>query len=127
MVVYEGSKYVIQIKSELETPVPYAKLTLSSDDGYYRVFNADEKGYMDFTLPLGNRSYNYSLSAHNMVYNSSSFSVDIDNKAPMIEDGEFTPNNPKADDIIHFNMTINDHGLGICLYILPLSSKIQEL
>ena len=118
---YEGGKYAIQIKSELGTSVPYAKLTLWSDDGYYRVFNADEEGNMFYTLPLGNRSFNYSLSAHNMVYDSSSFNVDIDTKAPMIEKSEFTPYKPKADDFINFNTTINDHGLGICYGYLILS------
>ena len=121
MIAYESSNYVIQIKSALETPVPYAKLTLWSDDGYYRVFNANEEGKMNFTLPLGNRSFNYSLSAHNMVYNSGSFEVKIDDKAPMIEETEITPNKPKADKLTIFNTTINDYGLGICYGYLILS------
>ena len=121
MIAYEGSKYVFQIKSVLETSVPYAKLTLWSDDGYYRVFNADEEGNMIFTLPLGNRSFNYTLFAHNMVYRNSSFEVDIDDKAPMIKETEIIPNKPKADDLIHFNTTIDDYGLGICYGYLILS------
>ena len=121
LVAYEGSNYVIQIKSALESPVPYAKLTLWSDDGYFRVFDADEEGKMDFTLPLGNRSFNYSLSGHNMVYSSGSFDVNIDNKSPMIEETEITPTKPRADKITIFNTTINDYGLGICYGYLILS------
>jgi len=123
IIVYEGGKYVIRLKSELGTLVPYAKLTLWSDDGYYRVFNADKEGYMDFTLPLGNRSFNYSLSAHNMIYYSDKVDVEIDNKAPMIEDTKITPNKPKAADFINFNTTINDNGLGICYGYLILSTN----
>ena len=122
MVAYEGSKYVIQIKSDLGTPVPYSKLTLWSDDGYYRVFNSDEEGNMVFTLPLGNRSFEYSLSSHNMAYDSGSFNVDLDNKAPMIEETEISPDKPKADDFVYFNATINDYGLGICYGYLILST-----
>ncbi|MHA1562029.1 MAG: C25 family cysteine peptidase, partial [Promethearchaeota archaeon] len=122
IIAYEGGKYIIQIKSELSTLVPYAKLTLWSDEGHYRVFNADEEGYMSFTLPLGNRSYNYTLSAHNMIYYSGILDVEIDNKAPMIEDTQITPNKPKAADIINFNTTINDSGLGICYGYLILST-----
>ena len=122
MVAYEGSKYVIQIKSDLGTPVPNTKLTLWSDDGYYRVFNSDEEGNMVFTLPLENRSFEYSLSAHNMVYDSGSFNVDIDNKAPMIGESEISPDKPKADDFISFKTTINDYGLGICYGYLILST-----
>ncbi len=122
IVAYEGGKYVIQIKSELGISVPNAKLTLWSDDGHYRVFNADEEGNMVFTLPLGNRSYNYTLSAHNMIYYSGIFNTEIDNKAPMIEDIEISPNKPKAADFINFNTTINDSGLGICYGYLILST-----
>ncbi len=121
MVAYEGSNYVIQIKTALETPVPYAQLTLWSGDGHYRVFAANEEGKMVFNLPLGNRSFNYSLSGHNMVYSSGSFDVEIDDKSPMIEETEITPDKPKADKITIFNTTINDYGLGICYGYLILS------
>jgi hypothetical protein len=122
VIAYEGGKYVIQIKSVLGTPVPYAKLTLWSDDGHYRVFSTDEEGYMIFTLPLGNRSFNYSLSAHNMIYFSGILNVEIDNRAPMIEEIEIAPVRPRANDIINLNTTINDNGLGICYGYLILST-----
>ncbi|QEE18072.2 C25 family cysteine peptidase [Promethearchaeum syntrophicum] len=121
IVAYEGGKYVIQIKSEFGISVPNAKLTLWSEDGHYRVFNADEQGNMVFTLPLGSRSYNYSLSAHNMIYYSGIVNTEIDNKAPMIEDTQIAPNKPKANDFINFNTTLNDYGLGICYGFLIFS------
>ena len=122
IVAYEGGKYVIQIKSDLGNSVPNAKLTLWSEEGHYRVFNADEQGNMVFTLPLGNRSYNYSLSAHNMIYYTGIVNTEIDNKAPMIEDTEITPNKPRANNIINFNTSLNDNGLGICYGYLILST-----
>ncbi|MHA1766459.1 MAG: C25 family cysteine peptidase, partial [Promethearchaeota archaeon] len=126
MVAYEGSKYEVQLKSDSDTPIRDTKLTLRSEDGLYRVFSSDDEGIITFILPLGNRTFDYSLFAHNMIYRNGSFKVDIDNKAPMIKKTETTPINPKATNNITFNTTINDYGLGICYGYLVLSTNDFE-
>jgi hypothetical protein len=80
---YEGNRNEIQILNINDEPVPYATIMIASNDGKYNVFKADENGYVIISLPAGIRTYNYTLTGHNMVYRNNTFSTIADTVKPI--------------------------------------------
>ncbi len=112
--IYEGSKFELTVKDEYGNPVQYPIVTIYSPDGKYRVFQGQKQGIISIKLPLGVRSYNYTVHGNNVVYKNGTFTTIADDSQPVILNKyEITPNPPKIDDTIRISINAEDLESGI--------------
>lgn len=120
--LYEGSSLRYVVKDEYGNPVVDPVVTIWDDDGRYAVFRGGKTGIINIKLPLGQRTLNYSVYGHNVVFKNGSFSTILDNEKPTIGQYQKTPDEPKIDDTVKISIDSKDSKSGIANVYLILTN-----
>ena len=120
--LYEGSSLRYVVKDEYGNPVVDPVVTIWDDDGRYAVFRGDKTGIINIKLPLGQRTLNYSVYGHNVVFKNASFSTILDHEKPTIGQYQKTPDEPKIDDTVKISIDSKDSKSGIANVYLILTN-----
>jgi hypothetical protein len=121
---YEGDKITISIRDENNAIVKNAKLAvIGQEDGAYNYFTPNSAGIVEFRLPKGVQTYNYTITGHNMNTSFGSFEAKEDNKAPYFESNGISifPENPTVDDHIYATINASDSETDVEMSYLIIS------
>ena len=125
--MYEGSNINLVVRDEFGNPVKDPVVTIFSSDGKYRVFQGQKMGYVSIKLPLGIRTYNYTVFGHNVVYQNGTFTTLADESKPvLLASYELSPKNPKLEDTIQISINSTDYESGISNVYLILTDTTKN-
>ncbi|MFX1496450.1 MAG: C25 family cysteine peptidase [Promethearchaeota archaeon] len=123
----EGHYISLIVKDVNNKSVPYASVNLRTLDGKYRTFYADKYGLVNIRLPpQANEVYNITITGHNLIPTSFTFSTHPDNSIPEIRHIDWLPKSPSLLDNICFNITTYDNSSGVESVFLLLSKNNFE-
>lgn len=120
---FEGEKINLVIQDQNQFPVKGALVCVKGEDGAYNYYTTGLGGNVQIQLPKAVQTYNYTVTAHNMIPLTGSFSTKPDNIAPsLVSEPELTPNNPTVDINIRTKITAIDSESGMAKGYFVLSS-----
>jgi len=122
--LYEGQLVSLQIRDNLGSIVPGARINLRTTDGKYRTVYADKNGFVDFRLPVGaNENYSTIITGHNVIPSYHNFTTLLDTDNPMVSNVNYVPINPTVSDNLLFSINASDNHSGIESVFLLISKN----
>jgi len=108
--LYEGQLVSLQVRDDLGSIVPRARINLRTTDGKYRTVYADKNGFVEFRLPIGaNENYSTIITGHNIIPSYHNFTTLIDTDNPLVSDVNYAPINPTVSDNLMFSINASDN------------------
>jgi hypothetical protein len=138
--IYEGQNLFLTIRNKNNESIPNARLSITSNDGLYHTFYADNFGKSSFIIPsLGNKEYNLTITGHNILQTQFNFKTLEDIIEPEIIDLRMIQNSLNGNVNICFTAEVYDLYSGIenvfiiisnnnfkDFYILPLEKTTLD-
>ncbi len=122
--IYEGQLVSLQVRDNLGSIVPGARINLRTTDGKYRTVYADKNGFVDFRLPVGaNENYSTIITGHNVIPSYHNFTTLLDTDNPMVSNVNYVPINPTVSDNLLFSINASDNHSGIESVFLLISKN----
>lgn len=122
--IYEGQLVSLQVKDNLGSIVPRARINLRTTDGKYRTVYADINGFADFRLPFGaNENYSVIITGHNVIPSYHNFTTLLDTDNPMVSNVNYAPINPTVSDNLLFSINASDNHSGTESVFLLISKN----
>jgi len=122
--LYEGQLVSLQVRDNLGSIVPRARINLRTTDGKYRTVYADINGSIDFRLPVGaNEAYSIITTGHNIIPSYHNFTTLLDTDNPIVSDLIYAPINPTVSDNLLFSINASDNHSGIESVFLLISKN----
>jgi len=122
--IYEGQLVSLQVKDNLGSIVPRARINLRTTDGKYRTVYADINGFVDFRLPFGaNENYSVIITGHNVIPSYHNFTTLLDTDNPMVSNVNYAPINPTVSDNLLFSINASDNHSGTESVFLLISKN----
>jgi len=121
---YEGQLVSLQVRDDLGSIVPRARINLRTSDGKYRTVYADINGNVDFRLPVGaNENYSTIITGHNVIPSYHNFTTLPDTDNPIVSNLIYAPINPTVSDNLLFSINASDNHSGIESVFLLISKN----
>jgi len=125
--IYEGENVSLTIKNNNGEIIPNARISITSENGLYRTFYADDEGYFNFTIPaLRDNAYNISITGHIIKPSYFNFKPLLDTIEPQINNLQMRPNRINETTAIYFKVEAYDAHSGIENIFLLISNDNFE-
>jgi hypothetical protein len=126
--VYEGQLVKFTVFNSREEYVPYARVYLNTSDGKSRTVYANNKGIVNFRLPLGAYEYyDVKISGHNLIPSEFNFTTLPDTENPTLTNYLIPGKYQTVSSNLKYTILTYDNKSGIeCVMILMSQDNFQH-